>query len=113
MNTFFVKHCLTKAVPVFRMAHEHLQSGVSKMEVILKKMGNSTALVMPPGVLKDLGLHVGHALRLETTQDGKVVLTPKTKHRLADLLAQCDLKAAPPADLAFWDQAKPVGAEVW
>jgi antitoxin ChpS len=40
------------------------------------------------------------------------VLTPKRKYILADLIAQCDPKAAPPADLALWDVARPAGQEV-
>lgn len=82
------------------------------MEVVLKKMGNSTALVMPPPVLRDLGIRVGQHLTLDTTADGKIVLTPKRKYRLADMIAQCDLTAAPPADLELWDAARPVGQEV-
>ncbi len=82
------------------------------MEIVLKKMGNSTALVMPPPVLKDLGLGVGHHLTLNTTPDGKIVLTPKRKYVLAEMITQCDLKAPMPADLALWDVAKPVGQEV-
>lgn len=82
------------------------------MEVVLKKMGNSTALVMPPPVLKDLGMGVGQHLTLDTTADGKIVLTRKRKYVLADMIAQCDLKAEPPAGLALWDVARPVGGEV-
>jgi antitoxin ChpS len=82
------------------------------VEIVLKKMGNSTALVMPPPVLKDLGIGVGHHLTLNTTPDGKIVLTPKRKFVLAEMIAQCDLKAPMPADLALWDVAKPVGQEV-
>lgn len=82
------------------------------MEIVLKKMGNSTALVMPPPVLKDLGIGVGHHLTLNTTPDGKIVLTPKRKYVLADMIAQCDLKAPMPADLALWDIANPVGQEL-
>ncbi len=83
------------------------------MEVVLKKMGNSTALVMPPPVLKDLGIRVGQHLSLDTTADGKIVLTPKRKYLLADMIAQCDPKASPPADMVLWDVARPVGQEVW
>jgi antitoxin ChpS len=83
------------------------------VEVVLKKMGNSTALVVPPPILRDLGIRVGQHLTLDTTADGKIVLTPKRKFVLADMVAQCDLKAAPPADLALWDRARPVGQEVW
>ncbi len=82
------------------------------MEIVLKKMGNSTALVMPPPVLKDLGIGVGHHLTLSTTPDGKIVLTPKRKYVLAEMIAQCDLKAPMPADLTLWDVAQPVGQEV-
>jgi antitoxin ChpS len=82
------------------------------MEVVLKKMGNSTALVMPPPVLKDLGIGVGQPMTLETTPDGRIVLTPKRKYQLADLIAQCDLNAPPPADLGLWEQARPAGQEV-
>lgn len=83
------------------------------MEVVLKKMGNSTALIVPPTVLRDLGLSVGHALNLETTADRKIVLTPKRKYTLAEMIAQCDLSAPPPADMADWDTMKPEGGEVW
>lgn len=82
------------------------------MEVALKRMGNSTAVVIPPPVLKDLGIGVGQIMTLETTADGKVVLAPKPKFVLADMIAQCDIKAPPPADLALWDVARPIGGEV-
>ncbi|HAI58705.1 MAG TPA: ChpB-ChpS toxin-antitoxin system antitoxin [Xanthomonadaceae bacterium] len=82
------------------------------MEVALKKMGNSTAVVIPPPVLRDLGIGAGQPLTLDTTADGRIVLTPKRKYVLAELIAQCDRKAAPPADLALWDVARLVGEEV-
>lgn len=82
------------------------------MEVVLKKMGNSTALIVPPPVLRDLGMRVGQHLTLDTTSDGKIVLTPKRKYVLSELIAQCDLSAPPPADMAIWDEAGPVGQEV-
>lgn len=83
------------------------------MEVVLKKMGNSTALVMPPPVLKDLGMGVGQRLSLSTTADGRIVLSPKRKYTLASMIARCDAKAAPPADMTLWFVARPVGQEVW
>ena len=83
------------------------------MEVALRKYGNSTVVVLPPAVLKDLGIKAGQSMTLRTTVDRTIMLTPKRKFSLANLLAQCDLKAAPPADLAQWDAARPVGQEVW
>lgn len=68
---------------------------------------------MPPPVLKDLGISVGQQLTLDTTADGRIVLTPKRKYTLVDMISQCDLSAAAPADLALWEAARPVGQEVW
>lgn len=83
------------------------------MEVVLKKMGNSTAVVVPPPVLKDLGIGVGQRMTLDTTADGRIVLSPKRRYTLAEMIAQCDPKAPPPADLALWETARPVGLEVF
>ncbi len=83
------------------------------MDVVLRKYGNSTVAVLPPGVLRDLGIKAGQSMRLETTADGRIVLSPTRRYRLADLLAQCDPKAPPPADMTVWDAARPVGEEVW
>ncbi len=83
------------------------------MEIILRKYGNSTVAVLPPAVLKDLGLSAGQPMTLSTTEEGQLVLTRKRRYVLADLIAQCDPKAPPPADLALWETARPVGDEVW
>ena len=61
----------------------------------------------------DLGLAAGQAMTLDTTDRGEILLAPKRKDVLADLIAQCDPKAPPPADLALWGVAKPAGQEVW
>lgn len=83
------------------------------MEVILRKYGNSTVAVLPPPVLKDLDLAAGQPMTLETTPDGKIVLARKYRYTLRELVAQCDPHAPPPADLRLWEQARPVGREVW
>ncbi|MFM7532294.1 MAG: ChpB-ChpS toxin-antitoxin system antitoxin [Rubrivivax sp.] len=83
------------------------------MEVILRKYGNSTVAVLPPSVLKDLGLAAGQAMSLDTNDQHQIVLSRKRKYVLADMIAQCNPKAPPPADLALWESAKPVGREAW
>jgi antitoxin ChpS len=83
------------------------------MELTLRKYGNSTALSFPPSVLRDLGLKVGQSLSLTKTPEGLITLIPKRKFTLIELISQCDLKAAPPADMAVWEAARPVGQEVW
>jgi antitoxin ChpS len=52
-------------------------------------------------------------MTLDSTPDGRITLATKRRYTLAGLLAQCDLKAAPPADFALWDNARPVGQEAW
>ena len=83
------------------------------MEVVLRKYGNSTVAVLPPVVLKDIELRAGQPLSLETTCDGKIVLSPKKSYSLSELMSQCDLKAKPPKDLELWDNCKPIDQEVW
>ena len=83
------------------------------MEVVLRKYGNSTVLAFPPPVLKDLGLAAGQSMTMHSNADGTITLAPKRKYSLKQLLAQCDLKAAPPRDLVLWDNARPAGQEVW
>ena len=90
-----------------------MSSHAHPMEIVLRKYGNSTVAVLPPSVLRELRLCAGQAMTLDTTDDGAIVLARKRKYRLADLIAQCDLTAAPPADLGLWESAKPVGQEVW
>ena len=69
------------------------------------------ALVMPPRVLKDLGIRVGQRLSLNVTPDGSMVLKPKHRFNLSDMIAQWDLSAPPPSDLEIWDSTRPEGQE--
>ncbi len=39
-------------------------------------------------------------------------MPPKHKYTLSGLLAKCNPKAPPPADLALWNAASPLGQEV-
>ena len=83
------------------------------IEITLRKFGNSTVAVLPPLLLRDLGLAAGQSMTLATTREGHIVLARKRNYALADLLAQCNPKAAPPADLVLWESSKPAGQEVW
>jgi antitoxin ChpS len=64
---------------------------VMRMEVILRKCGNSTVLSFPPAVLKDLGLKAGQTMTLNTTSDGRITLVPKRRHKLADFIPLSDI----------------------
>jgi antitoxin ChpS len=82
------------------------------MEVVLKKMGNITALVMPSSILNALRIGAWQRFSLEITSDRKILLTPKHRYVLTDLIAQCDPNALPPADLGPWDESVGAGNEV-
>lgn len=82
-------------------------------EIVFRKFGNSTGLVFPPAVLRDLGLRPGSCVSLETSAEGTITLRPKRRYTLADLVAQCDVNAPIPDDVRAWEAAPPVGSEEW
>lgn len=84
------------------------------METLLRNIGNSKGVVLPAQLLKELGFQVGDKLDV-TAADGKLVIArveKRQKYKLADLLAKCDLSEPMPQDLADWNAAPAVGAEV-
>lgn len=81
------------------------------MDLAIRKLGNSAGVILPATLLKSLGLSVGQHLEAEEV-DGKLMLTPRAKkYTLNELLAQCDQKAPPPADVADWNDMPAAGAE--
>lgn len=83
------------------------------MELAIQKWGNSAAVRLPAALLSQLGVSLGDKLSADMQQDGLVLRPARKTYSLADLMAQCDLKAAPPEDVAAWEGAQPVGQEVW
>ena len=83
------------------------------MELSIQKWGNSAAVRLPSTLLSQLGVALGDRLNAEIQPEGLVLRPARKSYSLADLMAQCDLKAAPPADVANWESAQPVGQEVW
>lgn len=84
------------------------------MNVIIQQWGNSAAIRLPATALKRMSLKSGDVLSLDVSTDTITLKAAKTKphYLLANLLAQCDLSAPEPADLAAWDGIQPVGREV-
>jgi antitoxin ChpS len=83
------------------------------MELSIQKWGNSAAVRLPALLLNQLGVTLGDKLSADMEATGLVLRPARKSYALADLMAQCDLKAAPPADMHDWEQAKPVGQEIW
>ena len=93
----FVQQCLTslQRMPKVAASFNTVKQGLL-MEIVLRKYGNSTVAVLPPAVLKDLGLSAGQRMSLATTDQGQIVLARKRVYVLSDLIAQCDPNAPPP-----------------
>ncbi|WP_439850594.1 AbrB/MazE/SpoVT family DNA-binding domain-containing protein [Pseudomonas syringae] len=84
------------------------------MEVKIQQWGNSAAIRLPANVLKQMSLSSGDVLTLDASAEVITLKPAKAKlhYRLADLMAQCDLGAPEPAELAAWNAIQPVGREV-
>lgn len=84
------------------------------MEIKIQQWGNSAAIRIPAAILKQMSLASGDVLVLDVSPEALTLKPVKAKphYRLADLMAQCDLTAAEPEELAEWDAMQPVGREV-
>ncbi|MCW5238422.1 AbrB/MazE/SpoVT family DNA-binding domain-containing protein [Verminephrobacter eiseniae] len=85
-----------------------------KMELVFKRLGNSTGLTFPAAFLRAHGVREGQTVVVEAADDGTITLQPKAirkRYTAAQLNAQCDLKAAMPSDLVAWERAPAVGSE--
>ena len=82
------------------------------METSIRKVGNSAGLILPVPLLKAVNLAVGQQVDVEES-DGRLIVTPKvrTNFTLKELLAQCNPKARPPADMVAWQKMSSVGRE--
>jgi antitoxin ChpS len=84
------------------------------MEVKIQQWGNSAAIRLPATVLKQMSLSSGDVLVLDVSAQVMTLKPAKSKphYRLVDLMANCDLNAPEPAELAEWNAMTPTGREV-
>ncbi len=78
------------------------------MKLNIQKWGNSAAIRLPATMLTQIGATIGDAVEV----DPQAFRVAKPKYRLADLVAQCNKNAPPPADMAAWENMLPDGAEI-
>ena len=83
------------------------------MELSIQKWGNSAAVRLPTTLLSQLGVVLGDKLEADMRPEGLMLRPARKSYSLEELMAQCDLNAAPPAEVADWDSAKPSGHEAW
>jgi antitoxin ChpS len=81
------------------------------MELSVVKWGNSAAVRLPAELLCILKVTLGDKLSVSVQPEGVLLKAARLSYSLADLVAQCDLSAPEPADLAAWSRIKPVGHE--
>jgi len=90
--------------------------GAAKFDGTIQTWGNSLALRITRPVSSLAKIDKGDKVDIVVVEDGILIrrrAKPKTTYKLADLIAQCDLDAAPPKDMDLWHTTKPVGNEVW
>ncbi|SCN47691.1 suppressor of inhibitory function of ChpB [methanotrophic endosymbiont of Bathymodiolus azoricus (Menez Gwen)] len=85
------------------------------MQTLVRKIGNSTGMIIPANILKKYSLNIGDKLDIQD-DNGRIVIAPtKTKHKytLTQLLDKCDETVLMPQELIDWDNTPEVGNEKW
>lgn len=79
---------------------------------ILRKVGGSVMLAVPPAILDMLGLNAGAKVGL-AVDSGRLVVEPRARPRctMAELLAASDYSLAQPPEEREWIDAPAVGRE--
>ena len=76
----------------------------------IAKWGNSLAVRLPRGIVRDAGLSEGDSVVLDVTRDGGVLLRPgRPKYSLQELVSGITAKNRH----SETDWGKPAGKEVW
>lgn len=83
------------------------------MELSIQKWGNSAAVRLPTELLGLLKASLGDKLVVDVRPEGIMLKAKRPAYSLNELVAQCDPTAPEPADLAAWNNVKPVGREAW
>jgi antitoxin ChpS len=84
------------------------------MDLMFRKIGNSTGLTFPSSFLREHGISEGQIFSLDAKGDGTFTLQPKVirkRYSAKELNALCDFDAPMPEDLQDWEQAPKVGSE--
>ncbi|GGB75411.1 AbrB/MazE/SpoVT family DNA-binding domain-containing protein [Shewanella inventionis] len=76
----------------------------------LLKIGDSVMLTIPPIILEELSLKVGATVNL-TIENGQLILNPKPKYSLEELIDKCDATAPVSPEVQEWLNAPAVGKE--
>ena len=83
------------------------------MRITIKRWGNSSGMVIPNVVMKELNLRPGQIVEAQVSNN-QLILTPiSRRYSLDELLAQCDMNAAELSEQDVWGKSTPAGDEIW
>ncbi|HFH2763914.1 TPA: type II toxin-antitoxin system ChpS family antitoxin [Escherichia coli] len=83
------------------------------MRITIKRWGNSSGMVIPNVVMKELNLRPGQSMEAQVSNN-QLILTPiSRRYSLDELLAQCDMNATELSEQDVWGKSTPAGDEIW
>ncbi|EFM2096485.1 TPA: type II toxin-antitoxin system ChpS family antitoxin [Escherichia coli] len=83
------------------------------MRITIKKWGNSSGMVIPNVVMKELNLRPGQSVEAQVSNN-QLILTPiSRRYSIDELLAQCDMNATELSEQDVWGKSTPAGDEIW
>ncbi|EIE3133164.1 type II toxin-antitoxin system antitoxin ChpS [Escherichia coli] len=83
------------------------------MRITIKRWGNSSGMVIPNVVMKELNLRPGQSVEAQVSNN-QLILTPiSRRYSLDELLAQCDMNARELSEQDVWGKSTPAGDEIW
>lgn len=83
------------------------------MRITIKRWGNSSGMVIPNVVMKELNLRPGQSVEAQVSNN-QLILTPiSRRYSIDELLAQCDMNATELSEQDVWGKSTPAGDEIW
>ena len=83
------------------------------MRITIKRWGNSSGMVIPNVVMKELNLRPGQSVEAQVSNN-QLILTPiSRRYSLDELLAQCDMNATELSEQDVWGKSTPAGDDIW
>ena len=83
------------------------------MRITIKRWGNSSGMVIPNVVMKELNLRPWQSVEA-LVSNNQLILTPiSRRYSLDELLAQCDMNATELSEQDVWGKSTPAGDEIW
>ena len=83
------------------------------MRITIKRWGNSSGMVIPNVVMKELNLRPGQSVEAQVSNN-QLILTPiSRRYSLDELLAQCDMNATELSEQDVWGKSTRAGDEIW